>query len=351
MTSASHRVWVALAMTFVMVTSCLSSGTADTESAVPVDARRGTEQTLLTFPEWYLVHSPAEYARMVNTEPSHAFPFIAQSAQLWSSYKVVTEEQIHRHYPLNPGYHAMILVIASSTTVEYVLRSMYENTVGRASWLLGGQRLTDEDRYGAKTAQEYVDFIRQEPWYLFDFTSKLKGLWTDVPLTGPGLVRKWERRYALTTEYAIKAVYGKLIEKATRAAYTPALMTTDVVVDHLPDGRPLPVDVKVLQRLPDGRALLSLPRYFDFRIAATSLAQQGIHIDDIAGNRSVILVTAWIKIGEPLPAGQWRVLFEQPLTMPTQTKRVALLMPVAELSTFLANAPALGLTVEHVYDY
>lgn len=327
------------------------ASTAAYQSAVPLAARRGTEQTLLTFPEWYLVHSPAEYARIVRTEPSHAFPFIAQIGQLWSSYATVTREQMHDNYPLNPGYHVMIWVIASSTTVEYALRSMYENTLGRASWLLSGRTLTDEDRYGAQAAQEYVDFIRQEPWYLFDFGARLRHLWTDVPMWGPGLVRKWERRYALTTEYAVKAAYGKLIEKATRATYTPALMTTDVVVDHLPDTWSAPEHVSVLARLPDGRAVLSLPRYFDFRLAATSLAQQGIHLTDIAGNTSVILVSVWVKDGAALPPGSGRVLFEQPLTTPAQTRRVALLMPVGGLSAFLAAAAGNGIVTEHVYDY
>jgi hypothetical protein len=323
------------------------------DSPVPPEARRDTEQTLLTFPEWYLVHSPAEYARIVEQQPAHAFPFIEQTEQLWSSYRTVTAEQMRDRYPLNPGYHVMILVIATSTTVEYTLRAVYENSLGRASWLLDRGRLTDEDRYGAKTAQDYVDFIRQEPWYLFDFWSRLKHLWTDVPLVGPGIARKWERRYALTTEYAIKAVYGKLIEKATRATYTPALMTTDVVVDRLPEGWTPPAHVRVLQRLPDRRVMLSLPRYFDFRIAATALARQGVRIEDIAGNgaSSPILVTVWAANDTRLSAAYWRVLFEQSLTKPAQTRRIALLMPVGRLSTFLEQAPAMGLVVEHVYDF
>lgn len=344
---------VATLISAALAISCACAGAADSGSAIPADARRGAEQTLLTFPEWYLVHSPAEYARIVQHAPAHAFPFVEQTGQLWSSYRAVTAEQIHDHYPLNPGYHVMILVISTSTTVEYALRAVYENTVGRASWLLDGGRLTDEDRYGAQAAQDYVDFIRQEPWYLFDFWSRLKHLWTDVPFWGPGIVRKWERRYALTTEYAIKAAYGKLIEKATRAAYTPALMTTDVIVDRLPDGWTPPVRVSVLRRLPDGRALLSLPRYFDFRIAATALAQQGVTIDDIAGNGATapILVTVWAPDNTKLPPGAGRVLFEQPLTLPAETRRVALLMPVGSLSGFLAQASAMRLTVEHVYDY
>ncbi|MFK2892903.1 hypothetical protein ISS98_17295 [Dyella flagellata] len=340
-----------LALLAAVAATVATAGVLPAESAVPPDARRGAEQTLLTFPEWYLVHSPAEYARIVQAQPSHVFPFLQQIGQLWSSYATVSREQIREHYPLNPGYHVMIWVIASSTTVEYALRSAYENSIGRASWLLGGRKLTDEDRYAARAAQEYVDFIRQQPWYLFDFTSRLRHLWTDVPLSGPCLLRKWERRYVLTTEYAVKAVYAKLIEKATRAAYTPALMTTDVVVDHLPENWKAPPEVTLIQRLSNGRALLALPRYYDFRIAATALARQDIRLEDIAGNASTILVSVWVRGTGPEPPGNWRLLFEQPLTMPAQTRRLALLVPVRQLSKFLVDAPAKGMTVEHVYDY
>lgn len=326
---------------------------ATPESEVPPPARRGPEQTLLTFPEWYLVHSPAEYARTVQAQPAHAFPFLSQIGQLWSGYGVVTAEQLRRDESLNPGYHVMIWVIATSTTVEYTLRSAYENTVGRVSWWLGGSQLTDEDRYGAVAAQDYVDFIRQQPWYMFDFSARLRHLWSDVPMRGHGIVRKWERRYALTSEYLVKAAYGKLIEWATRAAYDPAAMSTDVVVQSLPAHTTLPARTSVVRALPDGRTLLALPRYFDFRIAATALATQGVRIVDVAGNGpdADILVTVWLADGRDVPAGSGRVLFEQTISLPAHTRRVALLMPVAHVSDFLAQASATGMTVEHVYDY
>ncbi len=319
-------------------------------SLVPADDRRGAEQTLLTYPEWFLVHSPAEYARTVHSGPPHGFPFLAQIGPLWTGYAAVTREQIRGGHPLNPGYHLMIGVLAASTTVEYGLRSAYENAVGRLGWALGGCRPSADDRFAAQAAQDYVDFIRQEPWYRFDFTARLQGLWA-TPLRGPGLLRQIERRYALTSEYAVKAVYGKLIEWATRAIYTPARMTTDVVVDHLPTPWTPPARVAVLARDPDGRALLALPRYFDFRIAATRLADDGIGIVDIAGNASEILVTLWAPRDAatgPLPG---RVLFTQDLFDPAGQRRIAVLMPVATLSSFLRTAPRHGWTVEHVYDY
>ncbi len=321
------------------------------DSPIAPAERRGVEQTLLTYPEWFLVHSPAEYARFVADHPAHGFPFLGHVRQLWGAYAAVTREQMRAGYPANAGYHAMILVIASSTTIEYALRAAYENTVGRVSWALSSGRATPEDRYGARIAQDYVDFIRREPWYLYDFAGRLHDLWTTTPAFGPDLVRKWERRYALTTEYAVKAVYGKLIERATRAAYDPARMTTQVVVDRAPDPTvPLPAGVRLLRTLDDGRAVLELPRYFDFRIAATALAASGVHLVDVAGNRSVILVTLWTRDAPVLPLGS-RVLFAQPLLTTPGTGRVAALIPVATLSGFLSDAPSHGETIEHVYDY
>lgn len=342
-------------MLFIVAALLLGANIAGSEkspavakSVIEVSEQRGVEQTFLTFPEWYLVHSPAEFAQMVVTHPAHDFPFVGHIQQLWSSYSSVIREQIRQDYPANLGYHLMILVISTSTTIEYGLRWIYENSIGRISWALSSGQATSEEQYAAKVAQEYVDFIRQQPWYLFDFSGKLKTLWSTVPATGPNLIRKWERRYALTTEYLIKAAYGKVIELATRATYEPALMTTRVQVDHFNDA--IQVDhVKLVRQLPDGSAVIDVPRYYDFRLATTALAKQGVRLLDIAGNQSVILVSAWVNAD--FAETQWRVLFQQNLITMPGTKRVALVIPVRELSNFLLMAPTRHIRVEHVYDY
>lgn len=321
------------------------------ESYVPLEGRRGEEQTFLTFPEWYLVHSPAEYANFVAKNPAHDFPFIGHIKQLWSSYSSVTEEQFNNHYPINLPYHVMICVIATSTTFEYGLRSIYENSIGRISWALSPKKLTAEDKYGALVAQKYVDFIRQEPWYLFDFTDKLKGLWMTVPMNGPGMLRKWERRYALSTEYLIKAVYAKVIEFATRQSYIPAAMTTYAVVDVAPKSIPRELNIQVVKMLPDGSTLLSMPRYYNFRIAATQLALSGSKLVDIAGNHSQILVTVWKRTDGRIENNNVRILFEQPIITMPGYERVGMILSVTKLSDFLFNAPKSNLIVEHVYDY
>jgi hypothetical protein len=194
----------------------------------PEADRRTPDQTFLTFPEWFLVFSPAEYAVFVQEQPPSEFPFWGHLGQFWGSYRAVYRET--KAYPFNGEYHVMIAVIGVSTTLEYAVRSAYETLVGRVSELTTTYPETEEDRLGAEVAQDYVDFIRVRPWYEYDFTRQLKRVW-GTSLWGPAPLRKWERKYALTSEYAVKAVYGYVLGRGSQASYGVAGSTTLAVVD------------------------------------------------------------------------------------------------------------------------
>lgn len=94
---------------------------AGAEPAAPAEARRAQDQTLLTFPEWFLVYSPAEYATLVRERMPSEFPWWGHVRQFWSSYRAVIGAT--RGYDFNAEYHVMINVIGVSTTLEYALRS------------------------------------------------------------------------------------------------------------------------------------------------------------------------------------------------------------------------------------
>jgi hypothetical protein len=319
-------------------------------SLTPAEHRRGAEQTFLTFPEWFLVHSPAEYAAYARDHTPSDFPFLGHIRQFWQSYGNVyaaTDE-----YPFNFGYHVMIFVIGTSTTVEYGIRSAYETLIGRLSEATQSGGLTEEDRYGAKVAQEYVDFIRVRPWYEFDFIASLKGLWSKTSLSGPDMIRKWERKYALTTEYAIKAAYGWLIMLATRASYDEAGDTTCVILDSLPAGieASLP-KLKVLQHLPDGGVLATVPRYQAFSDYARILAQRQAVFREIAGNRGPLLISVLTNDTGRVPPPDAQVLFEQPILTQPGMRRIAWIIPVSALSATLNALPARKASLEHIYDY
>ncbi len=317
----------------------------------PPEHRRGPEQTFLTYPEWFLVFSPAEYADFVRDHDPSDFPFLGHVGEFWQAYGAVYRATRDR-YPMNWGYHAMIMVIGTSTTVEYGIRSVYETLVGRLTELTRTHGPTEEDRYAARVAQDYVDFIRVDPWYKFDFAARLKGLWTDTALWGPDALRKWERKYALTTEYGVKAGYGWLIGKLTAETYDAPLPLTAVVLDRMPRGdRAEMPRLQVLAQEADGGVLATVPRYQAFTDYALALAHRGARVIEVAGNRGPILVSLIVPTAWSPDVSLGSVLFVQPVLTRPGRSRVVLTTPVSSLTALLRAAQGAGVTVEHVYDY
>ncbi len=319
----------------------------------PPEHRRPPDQTFLTFPEWFLVHSPAEYARyLASGAPVSAFPLFAHIGQFWQAYAAVTHEV--SRYPFNGGYHLMICVIGTSTTVEYSLKGVYEHTIGRlAEATVTGSDLVPEERFAAAYATRYVEFIEGDPWYLFDFGAELKTLWSDAPTSGPNLTRRWERRFLLTTELLVKSGYAKLIRLGTHGLYEPPRRVTAIVISPAPprDAIALNPEFAVLRSAPDG-VLATIPRYLAFTSYAEWLAREGSDFHEIAGNDGDILISVIVR-QDWQPGADGRVLFEQPcITRPGQ-KRSVMAVPIAHLGAVLRDYRQIqrGVVLEHIYDF
>jgi hypothetical protein len=336
------RLWTALTAVFIGLSTMASSAVL-----TPLEHRRGEDQTYLTFPEWFLVHSPAEYAAFLKHDDPHHFPLLAHVGQLWSSYTAVIDAT--QKYVFNAEYHVMINVIAVSTTVEYGIKSLYEGTFGRLAATARGAHRTPEDEFTAATAQRYVDFIRDRPWYEFDFVAEIKDLWSNVPVTGGNPIRKLERRFALTSELVVKALYGKVIEVGTRSSFEAPKPVTAVVVDREPRDAPDLPELVALQAFGDGMTLVTVPRYERFTSHAQGLARQGLRFVEVAGNRNVIVVSL-LTSDTALPAWGQRAMIVQPFLTRPGWRRVVVEVPIERLhETVLAETPTLR--IEHIYDF
>ena len=141
----------------------------------PAKDMRPADQTFLTFPEWYLVFSPEEQANYFKTNTASTFPYMSHTAQIWQSYKIVNA-QIKDNFPPNPGYHFMIWVIGTSASAEYSVKAWYETVIGRITDT--HEVITEEDKFNAQYTQDYVDFIKDHPWYEFDFKKRFGQLFS-----------------------------------------------------------------------------------------------------------------------------------------------------------------------------
>lgn len=289
---------------------------------------RPADQTFLTFPEWYLVFSPEEQADYFKHTTATSFPFISHTRQIWESYHIVNN-QIKGNFPVNKGYHFMIWVIGTSASIEYSIKSWYETIFGRMTDT--ENVVTDEDKFNAKFTQEYVTFIKDRPWYEFDFKNQLKNLWCDTSFFGNNFIRKAERKYIITSELFVKWGYSKLIGMGTEQVYDEALPTTTVVTND--------------------NEIVNLPRYDKFNEAITKLALKGKSFKEIAGNNSAILLTVIVPNSNLEKFKNTQPIFIQPLSSNPTHKRITLTVQICNLNKLLLTFNSKKIKVEHVFDY
>jgi len=305
---------------------------------------RPEDDTFLTYAEWYIVWSYQEKAAWQEAHSPSGFPYFGAIGQYWSGY-CCSYGVVRGRYPFNFGDHLMLVVIGTSFTVEYGLKGVFENTVGRLTeWISGSP--AEEDQYAARVARNYGVFVADRPFYEFPFFSALRGLWTDTKFWGPHLLRKWERKAWLSLDYAIEGLYCGLIEIASHAVYGVEEDVTYAWINNAPDpvisGVPA---VRKVKSLGTDSWIIRMPRYQKFTNAAEQLLRGQARFVEIAGNRQ-IMVTAVVPRGWsfPLPAGE--ILFSSKVLTDARSKRVALRFPVESLGWIVDTFP-----IEHIYDY
>jgi FAD/FMN-containing dehydrogenase len=311
----------------------------------------------LTHPEWDLVYSSESYARWLTEgrRPS-GFPYVQSVGTFWRSY-LGSWRASHDVYATPVGTHVMLWVIGISTAVEYGLKGIYENTVGRAAEWTAPAEPTAEEQYAAKVNRDYAELIKEKGWYEFDFAGALVGLWRTVPAFGPGFIRKWERRAALSGEYGVKAVYAWLIGLGTGAAYAPDELERSFVVAGWSDsvGQQLQAVVpglKGTRTLDRGYTLLSVPRYAPFRDALLAMADHSgaLRLAEISGC-DLITITGSAPTGWQVPP---RASVAVAYDVPAEPGRVRALLSVRarDLLDVLAALKAEGkFRTDHIYDY
>src|SRR5580698_6382436 len=174
--------------------------------------------TFYTYPEWYIVWSYQSKADFQRGHLPSGYSYFGDIGQFWQAYCCVYAATRGR-YSFPAGDHIMLAVIGSSFSVEYALKGLYEETVGRLSEWTSHHQSVAEDDYAAEVAENYATFVHIRPFYEFSFAHALRGLWGNTPFRTTHLVRTLERRAWLTLDYSVEAVYCELIELATHATY------------------------------------------------------------------------------------------------------------------------------------
>jgi hypothetical protein len=299
---------------------------------VGADWQRDEGRTLLTYPEWHIVHAYADYAEVIRTGAPQDFGFLSAIGGFWSSTCALSVASgPHGGFPWETKQ--MVYTIGVSFTAELLLKAAYEETIGR---LFSGTRAPLDD-LSARQAADYAAFLQQTPWYQWDFTRDA----AELEAAATPALRDRERRLALGLEYRAKAAYARVIAAAVAAVGADQLRLRAVVAGLDEAALAALPEVAVIETLPEG-VVIEAPRYRAFTRLAEQIAAAGGEFVEIAGNDDILFT---VITDQPGAEGAIH-------SFPRQGNpgvRHLVLVPVSGLAGALRGLPVGAL--EHVHDY
>ena len=317
-------------------------------SALDAADRRDAINSYLSYPEWSIVHAYEDLAGVMRQGSESDFQYMRSISGFWSSLCGVKKLASSRGR-ISFDFNSMLYVIGVSFTAEMGIKGLYETTIGSLTAWIRGPAKTPEDQFALGVADDYAALLRQVPWYEFPFGQKLARFWADTPLLGGNVIRKLERRIALTLEYGSKALYARVIKQL--AGLNPAALRIRSVVRNL-DASDVAADnrINIVKGMGDFKVLIETPRYRDFTSIIRGLSARGRDVVEIAGNDTILvtLVVPDKKLAEPAFANP---LFAVPIQARAGFQRVGLDLKVTQLTPFIRSISGSDVEFEHVYDY
>ena len=319
-------------------TSCAPKGEVEPyEALLPAESHRAEGRSLLTYPEWHIVHAYEEYAEVIRTEDPHDFNYLSSIGGFWSSLCSLSEAS----GPQGgfPGeFKSTIYTIGVSFTAEMLAKAAYEETIGRATaWARGTPRSALDD-LSASQAKDYSQFLRQTPWYKWDFITDAAALEAH-PAATP---RDAERRVALKLEYKAKAKYARVIAGAVANMKPDALRLRMMITGLNAMEIGAYEGVRVIQRRTEG-TVIETPRYRALTGLMKRMADDGANFVEIAGNDDILLS---VLSDAPLEGA----LYSAP-RQGFEDMRHLMITKVTGLAQLLRQLEERDLQLEHIHDY
>lgn len=311
--------------------------------------RRKLDNTFFTFPEWYIVYSFEDFGRFLDRGNESGFNYLGHILGFWRSFCTINRA-VPATTESRTEVKTMIYIIGVSYSLEYAIKGLYENTVGRVFEWIRGDKRTPQDDYARAVLQDYAAFLYTVPWYKYPFREKLDGFMA-ISTPTPSTARTIERGFALGGEYLVKIGYAWLIQKGLDGSSDAEPRDIMLVAATLPpEVLAAEPRIKPVRALSPQWQLVQIPRYKDFTEIVQGLLDRGISLAEIAGNRE-IMVTVIAPKDARLDVKDAAQLFSLDLDARPGFRRAGLTARIDRLVDINRELKAQGATIEHFYDY
>lgn len=315
------------------------------------DYNRTFAITYTALPEWYIVYAADEMARVLKDGLPSQFPFSQTNYEYWRQYKkVLTLVEKDKDSPKVQDYIVVLKVIGVSFSIENTVKALYENTIGRMSENIAGNKQTREDKLAYRAARDYALFIYDYPWYDFPYMNYFRELWSleseGESYTLGQRVRSIERKIFLSLEFLLKSGYASAIAYATHQKFGVQDDIVCATVSYDENAK---------------KELLCAPHYQPFtrkmlQVLDENKGNRFFTIHDIAGNKAIVLTYRELdgmenRYENIVEVDRYKEIQSVDGGRLVYRDRVTSLVPVEYLPLLFGVLRERGITIDHLYDF
>lgn len=305
---------------------------------------KNENHSFLSLPEWYLVYNPEEYANFIQNNDPIDFPFYQSIDEYWKLYDR-SMKLVSIAYEENEEYNLMLDVIGISTTIEYTLKLIYENTIGRIFYLFESGYLTEEEKVIIEANKAYSGFIYNYVWYEFNFTDWITKIWDVNNDNSEELIRRFERKMFFTLEFFVKSIYAKLIKygaevnygESDNYIYLNAISNEDIFETE---------NLKVVLKENDNY-ILKIKKWGFFTEELLKF-KNSIKIVDISGNDEIAI--SYVS-NKAINYKNAKLLYKSDIVTNDRSYRYVYKIETDELVEYINYCKENNIKIEHIYDY
>lgn len=313
-------------------------GTSDYAAILPPEQHRPEGRTLLTYPEWHIVHAYDDYAKVISTGDPHDYGYLTSIGGFWASLcNLSAASGPHGGFPAD--FKSTVYTIGVSFTAELLAKALYEETIGRTATAIRGETRAPLDDLTAQQAAQYAQFLRQVPWYQWDFDQDA----TAIAASATDALRDRERRFAISLEYTAKARYAQVIAATVANMEADALRLRMIVTGLSADELTAFDSVNFIATHEEGIEV-ETPRYRALTTLLLKWAEAGGNFVEIAGNDDILFT-----VTSEVP--RLNVALHSFARQGYNDTRHLILLPVSELAEALRGLDHQNLILEHIHDY
>lgn len=316
---------------------------------IPLEHMRYEFKTYLSLPKWTLIFSRNDYYDFIKNNPSHHFPHSQIIKNYWKSYWIM-DKFTKKKARLNIQSHIRIMGLGIGITAEFLLKGIYEKTIGLLTYQTCREK-TEQEELIEIIGQNYSEFIKYQPWYDFDFFSRIVALLKslkNLPQNPRQFLRKMERTFFSTFELTFKAFLALVAKGLFFINYHRPNTRTAIELDYIPQDFLDDSNVDLIGEY-QKHLVISVPRYFDFQTYVKKMTTDNM-IHSIAGNRDETLICCILPEAMPVHAIKLEPVLVQK-SLCDNSLRVIYKIKMTDLINFCRFCVLKQLKILHIFDF